>query len=1237
MMGYCVIVLLLGSSFYLVESCPSSCVVCSEETTICQGLPYIIALPSSTKVLVITEGDISLIGLNNFSHLFDLSLLRLSGNKIKKIQNGAFTNLTKLRTLVLDYNQISSTSITNGTFFPLQNLETLQLNRNDFGSIDKTWFGNTERLIRLEINRNQITSLTRNSLGSNALHKLQHLDLSSNFISFIQERTFESLRQLKELDLSKNRLTKLPDVFSFLPHLTLLNIGHNEWNCSCGLHQLADFLRNYTYSTKRKLIRRSHLLCSYSSNPAVISLLQLTDRNCGSRSYNITVITREKTRGSTREGLLIAILVITGFIALSFLIILIAKCTVKPKKPNERGPTRCSCGEAQQFPRLRVPVHKIDLTQEGLGDVMSSVHSPRIDKPCLKKHTGSLPLGCNVPESVKSLRGSSTQSLPGRYYICLGCRLVQWRPPSPTAMFDTNEVGCISNSIQRIPDNPKDFVHAAPWEGANTTVLQELSRFNKGETSIRRPFLPKDDMMRIKPDNIPKPDMYYNLPEKSHINMGPYKQNADVMSRLTTKGSVEMKMHAARPPLCAHRSQRGGPSVLLSERKDISSQTDNDLICKYMESDKLEEPRRQITEPETQNVKFEEQKIQTHVTEENCFLNNDSMLLSARIRKVNIPKSVGFYIPHIQHKSDMAVNTPQSRQEQLCRPHLGSKYLLTINNKDYEARQASYTSTLVDTLKDVYINGNMMYTRRVQDYLRVKVNLQPFRKVRVHPQKNMEATKRGQSPKRLRPQSPRKKLRSCNSSLSSGETKVKKQMETVESKPSPVDHPSMLGIDSKDCSSSKAKDVHDKKSMGKSDNGNDISGKAAMTPFKERGDTIEGLPSGTVEDSLPNVLEDQGSKTAFNSLKSERTLSLEQSQNPSQLKDPEIHGESEELTESKLQTQLESQDNARALCGNVLDPTPSNVTGISEGTDSTACGNNINCEIDIAGSSLPGNKVNGHLEGYRKDDIAEAGHLPRPDNSIKNTTINEDTDREMKGANDSSPDDSKADETGHLEGCEKEDVHSDRNAKVTDHEDHGKIFSASSLQSTPGRDDPPLSTVIDLQRNINQQVEETGIQDHKLDEINVTQQSVETEPDLPLKSHQSRETGSSIKNEVPLMPRQNNEAPEGPAAHTSVLPAQQNNANNNHSKASAKSGRKHLSLSDSSKVIIVVESLNETINIQKYLSERRARHHTWQTTNYPGTENDSASGDGSQKKKICLILPEKSGVRDPKLSSKKIK
>ncbi|XP_063794751.1 leucine-rich repeat-containing protein 53 [Pseudophryne corroboree] len=464
---------------------------------------------------MITDGNITSIGVTDFSYLSNLTLLRLSSNKIQEIQAGAFLKLTQLRSLVLDNNQLSAASVSRETFLPLRNLETLQLNNNYFASISGTWFESTKRLIKLEINQNQITKLTHHSLGPNAFRSLEHLDLSSNFISSIQEETFLGLEHLRELDLSKNRLTKLPGVFSSLSHLSLLNLGQNRWNCTCELHELAHYLRNYTYSTSRILRNRNGLRCIYSSNPGVKSLLQLTEWNCAPRSYNISASSREGDRGYFREAIFITILVLAGVIAALFLIIFLiaVKCNLRPRDSTDS--TCCGSAEARDFPGIRSHVPKIHVSQANNGDVVSFVDPARSHNPYMKKNTGSVLLGHNPAGSGKSFRASSKENVPGSYYVCFRCRLVQWRPTCPPVMSDAEGAGSISNRIQGITYNKKHFVRGAPWAGATTAAIQGLSRCDRGATSIRGSFPPPPSVLPgVKSDDTRKPDPVYSILER---------------------------------------------------------------------------------------------------------------------------------------------------------------------------------------------------------------------------------------------------------------------------------------------------------------------------------------------------------------------------------------------------------------------------------------------------------------------------------------------------------------------------------------------------------------------------------------------------------------------------------------------------------------------------------------------------------------------------------------------------
>lgn len=787
-----------------------------------------------------------------------------------------------------------------------------------------------------------------------------------------------------------------------------------------------------------------------------------------------------------------------------------------------------------------------------------------------------------------------------------------------------------------------------------------------GNTSIGRSSISTEKRSESEP-NAHVPKSYYSVLEPGQRKMPSHQQSADVMNRLTTKGSVEMKIHATGPPLCAHRSQRGGHGVLLDERRDISQASDNDLICKYMECDKLEEARRQITVPETQNVKFEERKIQTRVTEENCFLNNDNMVFPTRIKKVNTPRSVGFYIPSIQQELNMEVNTPQSHQEGFSHPHLGNKYILTIKKKDYEFGESRHTKTLSDSLKDVYINGNVCgteYTKREQNCLRVKVNLQPFRKVRVHPHQTSgggpEPTKHGQSPKQIQPMLRRKKLISGCTLSAYGVTQVTTQTLTQLNGPSLAKN---IGADKSNSLLSKNKTIPEKRSKRKAgtsvtllDNITNESIYARNRKLRERPDDVSNLDTSTIVREMLNTSKNRCSQDKL--LKSERdqkeNISTEQSGSHAELGDQEIPDRSEELTEDKLHKQCESLDNAGTLLGTVPDITSSNVTVISGGADCLSCGNNVKCEMNIAASSLLGNKVNGHFEDNREDDITGVGCLLRPDNSIKNIAINETADREIGVYTDILPDETLAEQTGPdkegkcLEGNEK--------AKM-DTQDNNKMVSDVNWESQTGVENALSSSADDVHlKTEHMQAHYTplmqGTRVNKLDEMTAGQQQV-NEPPLKtgvstLVSHS--ESQLTAQSEELLISRQINETSDS-APKTTELPAAEDshtslgcpphsephNSNNNRFKPPVEARRKRLSLSETSKVIIVIQSLNKTIDIQKYLSERSSGRQARNSTDPTCNENEGAPGDGSKKKKICLILPEKANTGAPKPSSKKIK
>lgn len=267
----------------------------------------------TTRVLIITDGYLSSIESTNLSLLFNLALLSLSRNGIQDVREDALHGLSQLRTLLLEHNQISSAGLTDHTFSELRSLQVLVLSHNALRTLRGSWFRNSRGLTRLQLDGNQITNLTDSSFAGTNLHSLRHLDLSNNFISYVGKDAFRPLPQLEELDLSRNRLAHMPDVFTPLKQLILLSLDKNQWSCTCDLHPLARFLREYIKSSAHTLRNAQDLNCQPSTTAVATAknMLRLSEANCNSKAPNLTLVLKDRSPLLPRQD--VALLTVLGF------------------------------------------------------------------------------------------------------------------------------------------------------------------------------------------------------------------------------------------------------------------------------------------------------------------------------------------------------------------------------------------------------------------------------------------------------------------------------------------------------------------------------------------------------------------------------------------------------------------------------------------------------------------------------------------------------------------------------------------------------------------------------------------------------------------------------------------------------------------------------------------------------------------------------------------------------------
>ncbi|XP_044083527.1 leucine-rich repeat-containing G-protein coupled receptor 5 isoform X2 [Neovison vison] len=176
-----------------------------------------------TSYLDLSMNNISQLPPNPLYSLRFLEELRLAGNALTYIPNGAFAGLYSLKVLMLQNNhlrQVPTEALQN-----LRSLQSLRLDANHISYVPPSCFS--------------------------GLHSLRHLWLDDNALTEIPVQAFRSLSALQAMTLALNKIHHIPDyAFGNLSSLVVLHLHNNRIHslgkkCFDGLHSLETLDLNY--------------------------------------------------------------------------------------------------------------------------------------------------------------------------------------------------------------------------------------------------------------------------------------------------------------------------------------------------------------------------------------------------------------------------------------------------------------------------------------------------------------------------------------------------------------------------------------------------------------------------------------------------------------------------------------------------------------------------------------------------------------------------------------------------------------------------------------------------------------------------------------------------------------------------------------------------------------------------------------------------------------------------------
>ncbi|CAG08059.1 unnamed protein product, partial [Tetraodon nigroviridis] len=284
--------LLLSALGVVAGSCPDGC-RCQDTGLVCSGLSDIPAtLPSSTTALYFSNCRIESLkaeDLDQFANTLAVFVI-----KNTTLKEGIFTNLPLLSQISLYKNQLES--LGPGVFGPMP-LKELWLYDNKLSRVEDDTFRNLTQLFLLVLSRNQISHVSAGafrglekigeiSLHTNLLTSLEagtfqglpnlfHISLEHNFLSSLPAGVLQGVNRLENIDLHNNSFPNLPQTSldSLTPATTVL-LQQNPWRCDLYILPLRDWLRNHPSKANQTLV-----ICEspFTTNGELIALLEDTN------------------------------------------------------------------------------------------------------------------------------------------------------------------------------------------------------------------------------------------------------------------------------------------------------------------------------------------------------------------------------------------------------------------------------------------------------------------------------------------------------------------------------------------------------------------------------------------------------------------------------------------------------------------------------------------------------------------------------------------------------------------------------------------------------------------------------------------------------------------------------------------------------------------------------------------------------------------------------------------------